>query len=98
VLLLCGTMLIADAKGHGSRQMYRVDKYGFPRTGAKTSSIVNGFKTGDMVVASVPSGKKQGMYSGRVAVRRSGFYYSNNGCCAGYIPQALSDYSAQRWL
>lgn len=74
VLLLCGTVLIADAKGHGSRQMCRVDKYGFPRTGAKTSSIVNGFKTGDMVVASVPSGKKQGMYSGRVAVRRSGFF------------------------
>ena len=74
VLLLCDTVLIAHAKGHGSRQMCRVDKYGFPRTSAKTSSIVNGFKTGDMVLASVPSGKKQGMHMGRVAVRCSGSF------------------------
>jgi 5-methylcytosine-specific restriction endonuclease McrA len=74
VELLCSNILIANAKGHGSRQMCRVDKYGFPRTKAKTCSVVNGFKTGDMVVAIVPTGKKQGIHSGRVAVRKNGFF------------------------
>ena len=74
VRLRCSTVLVANAKGHGSRQMCRVDKYGFPRTSAKTNSVVHGFKTGDMVVASVPTGKKQGVYVGRVAVRSSGSF------------------------
>lgn len=74
VSLLCDAVLVANAKGHGSRQMCRVDKYGFPRTSAKTTSVVHGFKTGDMVAASVPTGKKQGMHVGRVAVRSSGFF------------------------
>lgn len=74
VSLLCDAVLVANAKGHGSRQMCRVDKYGFPRTSAKTTSVVHGFKTGDMVAASVPTGKKQGVYVGRVAVRSSGFF------------------------
>lgn len=54
--------------------MCRVDKYGFPRTSAKKTSVVHGFKTGDMVLASVPTGKKQGVYVGRVAVRSSGSF------------------------
>src|SRR5207253_5932285 len=33
---------------------------------------VEGFQTGDMVGATVPSGKKVGAYVGRVAVRASG--------------------------
>ncbi|MCO4320365.1 RNA-guided endonuclease IscB [Aliidiomarina quisquiliarum] len=43
-------------------------------TRAKKTSVVNGFKTGDMVAASVPTGKKQGVYVGRVAVRSSGSF------------------------
>ncbi|WP_319784491.1 RNA-guided endonuclease IscB [Oceanisphaera sp. IT1-181] len=66
--------LTISAKGHGSRQMCRVDKYGFPRTAAKQQSTVKGFKTGDMVAATVPSGVKTGSYVGRVAVRASGFF------------------------
>lgn len=58
----------------GSRQMCRVDKYGFPRTSAKASKIVEGFQTGDMVKAIVPSGLKQGVYLGKVAVRSSGYF------------------------
>lgn len=74
VRLRCSTVLSANAKGHGSRQMCRVDKYGLPRTSAKTTSVVKGFKTGDMVAATVPAGKKQGVYVGRVAVRSNGFF------------------------
>ena len=66
--------LLIKAFGHGSRQMCRVNKYGFQRTSAKKNSIVNGFKTGDIVIAKVTSGKKIGQYKGRVAVRATGFF------------------------
>jgi hypothetical protein len=47
---------------------------GFPRTKAKQHSRVKGFRTGDLVRAVVPSGKKAGCYEGRVAVRASGSF------------------------
>jgi len=60
------------ATGRGSRQSCRVDRYGFPRTGAKAQKRVFGFQTGDLIKASVPAGKKQGCYQGRVAIRATG--------------------------
>jgi hypothetical protein len=62
------------AVGRQSRQMCRIDKYGFPRTAAKQSRRVHNFQTGDMVKAIVTSGKKIGTYRGRVAVRASGSF------------------------
>lgn len=62
------------AMGRQCRQMCRVDKYGFVRTKAKTSSKVKGFATGDLVKAIVAGGKKQGTYRGRVAVRATGSF------------------------
>ncbi len=62
------------ATGRQSRQMCRVDKYGFPRTKPKQNRMVHGFQTGDMVKAIVPSGKKAGTYIGRVAVRARGSF------------------------
>ncbi len=62
------------AVGRGSRQMCRMNKYGFPRTKAKQFKRVKGFQTGDMVKAVVPSGKKQGVHVGAVAVRSSGSF------------------------
>jgi 5-methylcytosine-specific restriction endonuclease McrA len=59
------------AVGRQSRQMCRVDKYGFPRTSAKQSRRVHNFH---MVKAIVTSGKKLGTYRGRVAVRASGSF------------------------
>jgi len=66
--------LLMKAVGHGCRQMCRMDRYGFPRTGPKQAKFVKGFQTGDMVKAIVPKGKKQGTYHGRVAVRTSGSF------------------------
>ena len=66
--------LIIIATGHGSRQMCRVDRYGFPRTSAKKYKRVYGFQTGDIVKASVPAGKKAGTYIGRVAIRSTGSF------------------------
>jgi len=60
------------ATGYGSRQMCRMDSFGFPRTGSKQHKRVEGFQTGDLVRAVVTSGTKQGTYMGKVAVRRSG--------------------------
>jgi len=62
------------ATGHGSRQMCRMDKYGFPRTGPKRHKRVQGFQTGDLVRAVVTSGTKQGTYVGKVAVRTRGVF------------------------
>lgn len=65
------------ATGRGSRQMCRVNRYGFPRTTAKNQKQVQGFKTGDVVQALVTQGKKIGNYLGRVAVRSSGNFNIN---------------------
>ncbi len=62
------------ATGHGSRQMCSMDKFGFPRTKAKAGKKFFGFQTGDMVKAIVTGGKKVGNYTGKVAVRTSGFF------------------------
>ena len=66
---LTNKVLTISAKGRGSRQMCRVDRYGFPRTSAKASKFVEGFQTGDMVKAIVLNGLKKGEYLGKVAVR-----------------------------
>ena len=67
-------ILLISAKGRGSRQMCRVNKYGFPRASAKASKSVNGFQTGDIVKAVVTKGSKIGEYLGRVAVKSDGYF------------------------
>ena len=62
------------ASGRGSRRMCRMDQYGFPRTGPKGARFVKGFRTGDLVKAVVPAGKKTGTHLGRVAVRSTGSF------------------------
>ena len=54
--------------------MCLLDKYGFPRTSAKSAKSVQGFQTGDIVKALVTSGKKVGTYTGRVAIRSTGSF------------------------
>ena len=66
--------LEVEATGRGSRQMCRVDKYGFPRTSAKKNKRVHGFQTGDIVKAIVTNGKHIGKYIGRVSIRSSGSF------------------------
>ncbi len=69
--------LQVKAVGRGSRQMVNSDKYGFPRGKAKSAKRVNGFQSGDMVKAIVPSGKKKGSYIGTVSIRKSGTFKIN---------------------
>jgi hypothetical protein len=62
------------ANGRGSYQRTRVTASGFPRRYLMRTKSVHGFATGGMVRALVPSGKKQGDYVARVAVRASGYF------------------------
>ncbi|MBF8263597.1 MAG: endonuclease [Parachlamydiales bacterium] len=60
--------------GRGSYQRTRLDRFGFPRGYLLQQKKVCGFQTGDQVISSVPSGKKKGTYTGRVAIRASGYF------------------------
>jgi hypothetical protein len=66
--------LLIGAKGHGTRQICRTDKYGFPIRHCSRIKVHRGFQTGDLVKAIVTKGKKIGTYIGRVATRKSGSF------------------------
>jgi len=68
------TPLLIKATGHGSRQMGRTDKYGFPSRYRLRQKRHCGFQTGDMVKAIVPAGKYLGTHMGRVACRATGSF------------------------
>jgi len=65
--------LAVRAMGRHSRQMCRTNAAGFPDKAPKATSMVGGFRTGDIVRAQVPSASaKAGVYVGRIAIRASG--------------------------
>ncbi|AOW99758.1 HNH endonuclease [Moorena producens PAL-8-15-08-1] len=66
--------LLIEAKGHGTRQICRTDKFGFPKRYCSRTKIHKGFQTGDIVKAVVTKGKKIGTYVGRVATRKTGSF------------------------
>jgi 5-methylcytosine-specific restriction endonuclease McrA len=72
--VLTSKPLLIKATGHGTRQMCRTDKFGFPSRHVPRFKFVQGFQTGDIVKAVVTSGKKTGTYVGRVAVRTKGSF------------------------
>ncbi|NNN11361.1 MAG: HNH endonuclease [Acidimicrobiaceae bacterium] len=65
------SVIIAKAAGRRTYSRTVSDKSGFPRLTRPRIKCVQGFQTGDLVRAVVPSGKKMGTHVGRVAVRRS---------------------------
>jgi 5-methylcytosine-specific restriction endonuclease McrA len=66
--------LLIACVGHGSRQVCRTDKYGFPNRHKTRTNQHYGFETGDMVKAVVTTGKKIGIYVGKVACRATGSF------------------------
>ncbi len=62
------------ATGRGSHARTRVNRFGFPVGYLMAKKSVKGFRTGDIVRATVPTGKRQGVHVGRVAVRASGSF------------------------
>lgn len=77
--------LIANAAGHGNRQMCKTDKFGFPISHRTRQKIHFGFQTGDMVKAVVPKGKRIGTHIGRLLTRATGSFdiQTPNGRVAG---------------
>ncbi|MEM1391796.1 MAG: RNA-guided endonuclease IscB [Cyanobacteria bacterium P01_H01_bin.150] len=74
VKLLTNQPLKIKCNGHGTRQMCRTDKYGFPARYVPRFKFVKGFQTGDIVKAIVTTGKKFGEYVGRIATRSTGSF------------------------
>ena len=66
--------LSIKSTGRGSYQRTRLNAYGFPRGYLTRKKRIKDFQTGDMVMATVPNGKKAGIHIGRVAVRASGSF------------------------
>ena len=67
-------VLAIRAMGRGSYARTRVNRFGFPVGYLMAAKSVKGFRTGDIVRATVPSGKRRGVHVGRVAVRRTGSF------------------------
>ncbi len=65
-------VVVFRALGHGHRRMANVDRFGFPKGHRSRSKSVHGFRTGDVALAEVASGKYAGVWRGTVAVRSSG--------------------------
>lgn len=73
------TTLSLKCAGRGSYQRTRLDAFGFPRGILMREKSIKGFRTGDRVVATVPSGKKAGIHTGRVAIRKTGSFNIQTG-------------------
>lgn len=66
--------LTIKATGRGSYQRTRLTRHGFTRGYLMRQKQIKGFQTGDRVKAIVPTGKKAGTHTGRVAVRKTGSF------------------------
>lgn len=66
------TVLLVSCTGRGTHARTRTDKHGFPRLKLPRTKQFFGYATGDLVTATVPTGKNAGTHVGRVAVRSSG--------------------------
>lgn len=75
----CRPTLSIKAAGRGAYQRTRLDRFGFPRGYLMRQKAVQGFRTGDMVRATITAGKKIGIYVGRIAVRESCYFDIKNG-------------------
>jgi hypothetical protein len=76
--------------GRGSRCKTRLNKYGFPRAYLTRQKTAFGFRTGDMVMATVPAGKNMGVHKGRVAIRMTGNFNVQSGIACSATVQGIS--------
>lgn len=74
VKILTSSVLCIKATGRGSHFRGRTNACGIIDKRLPRQKEFFGFQTGDMVRAEVPKGKKAGTYTGKVAVRSSGYF------------------------
>ncbi|MEU5347078.1 RNA-guided endonuclease IscB [Streptomyces sp. NPDC020766] len=67
-------MLVVGCTGRGTYARTRTGRHDFPRLRLPRKKLVHRFQTGDFVRAVVPTGKKAGTYTGRVAIRTKGSF------------------------
>jgi hypothetical protein len=65
-------VLVVKATGRGSYARTTPDRFGFPRLRRARAKQHYGYVTGDLVRATVPSGKWAGTWTGRISVRSMG--------------------------
>lgn len=65
-------VLIVKATGRGSHARTTPDRFGFPRLQRARTKQHFGYVTGDLVRATVPTGKWTGTWNGRISVRARG--------------------------
>lgn len=65
-------VLIVKATGRGSYARTTPDRFGFPRLQRARTKQHFGYVTGDLVRATLPTGKWAGTWNGRIAVRARG--------------------------
>ena len=86
----CIPTLRVTCTGRGSRCKTTLNKYGFPRAYLTRKKTAFGFRTGDMVVASVTKGKLIGHYKGRIAIRMTGSFNIQSGVSGSVRVQGIS--------
>jgi len=67
-----GQVLVVKATGRGSYARTTPDRFGFPRLHRARVKTHFGYATGDLVRATMPSGKWAGTWTGRISVRARG--------------------------
>jgi hypothetical protein len=72
IVRLSAQVLIAKATGRGSYARTTPDRFGFPRLRRTRRKLHFGYITGDLVRATVSSGKWAGTWTGRISVRTRG--------------------------
>jgi len=77
--VLTDSVLHVRCTGRGRYSRTLTDKYGFPRAYLPRGKRFFGFATGDIVRTAVPKGKYKGTWTGRVAVRESGWFALSTG-------------------
>ena len=82
--------LRVNCTGRGSRCKTRLNAHGFPRAYLTRKKTAFGFRTGDMVMAIVPTGKNQGVHKGRVAIRMTGNFNVQSGIAGAATVQGIS--------
>jgi 5-methylcytosine-specific restriction endonuclease McrA len=63
--------------GRGRYGRTKPNKYGFPKGYFTKNKKIHGFQSGDHVRATVPTGKKTGIHTGKVSIRASGSFNIN---------------------
>jgi len=67
-------VLSIKAYGRGSHFVGQTNAYGFITKWRSRQKQVFGFQTGDIVKAVVTKGKKQGVYVGRIQIKKTGYF------------------------